>query len=219
MGQHSLACVRECSALLGLALALAIDAGDGILFSYRRMGSGGRLLPWAISPLRTLRDEFKRGRPAVAPAISDSRRGIGDFRRGESVISGVEGRRLFSPRSGTDSRARNGGGCAVIGAGFTVALRSCGNSSMERATTASVIDVESATAATLRPDAALCFASSVPVGCSSAGFFPTAYVGCFTVERPSPAVAAGEGCSSAAGYFTTGGGCSSPTATGSSTAA
>ncbi|RWV77832.1 hypothetical protein GW17_00061301 [Ensete ventricosum] len=47
---------------------------------------------------------------------------------GESAISSVEGRQLFSPRRGTDSRARNGGGCAAIGAGFTAALRSCDNS-------------------------------------------------------------------------------------------
>ncbi|RZS29424.1 hypothetical protein BHM03_00063155 [Ensete ventricosum] len=64
MGLRSLACVRECSALLGLALALAIGAGDGNLFSYRRVGSGGRLLPWAISPLRSHRGKYKRGRPA-----------------------------------------------------------------------------------------------------------------------------------------------------------
>ncbi|RRT47249.1 hypothetical protein B296_00052015 [Ensete ventricosum] len=44
LGQRSLACVRECSALLGLALALAIGVGDSSLFSYRRVGSGGRLL-------------------------------------------------------------------------------------------------------------------------------------------------------------------------------
>ncbi|RWV78092.1 hypothetical protein GW17_00061000 [Ensete ventricosum] len=68
---------------------------------------------------------------------------------GESAISGVEGRRLFSPRRGTDSRARNGGGCAAIGAGFTAALRSYGNSIVERATAASAIGVERATAATL----------------------------------------------------------------------
>ncbi|RZS12122.1 hypothetical protein BHM03_00043512 [Ensete ventricosum] len=61
----------------------------------------------------------------------------------------MEGPRLFSPRRGTDSRARNEGGCTVIGAGFTVALRSCGNSSVERATAASAIGVESATTATL----------------------------------------------------------------------
>ncbi|RWW37637.1 hypothetical protein BHE74_00057227 [Ensete ventricosum] len=82
MGLRSLACVRECSALLGLALALAIGAGDGNLISYRRVGSGGRLLPWAIPPLRSLRGE---GRPAVALAISDSRRGIGDFWRGRAA--------------------------------------------------------------------------------------------------------------------------------------
>ncbi|RZS25937.1 hypothetical protein BHM03_00059211 [Ensete ventricosum] len=93
MGQRSLACMRECSALLWLALALA--------------------------PLG-----------------------------GESAISGVEGWRLFSPRRGMDSRARNGGGCAAIGAGFTAALRSYGNSNVERATAASAIGVESATAAT-----------------------------------------------------------------------
>ncbi|RWV80947.1 hypothetical protein GW17_00057696 [Ensete ventricosum] len=69
------------------------------------------------------------------------------FPGGESAISGVEGRRLFSPRRGTDSRARNGGSCAAIGAGFTAA--SCGNSSVERATAASAIGVEGATAATL----------------------------------------------------------------------
>ncbi|RWW58554.1 hypothetical protein BHE74_00034570 [Ensete ventricosum] len=51
----------------------------------------------------------------------------------------VEGRRLFSPRRGTDSRARNGGGYAAIRAGFTVALRSCGNSSVERATAATLV--------------------------------------------------------------------------------
>ncbi|RWV86073.1 hypothetical protein GW17_00052074 [Ensete ventricosum] len=85
MGQRSLACMRECSTLLGLALALVIGVGDGSFFSYRRVGSGGRLLPWAISPLRSLRGEFKRGRPAVAPAISDSRQGIDDFRRGRVV--------------------------------------------------------------------------------------------------------------------------------------
>ncbi|RWV77043.1 hypothetical protein GW17_00062193, partial [Ensete ventricosum] len=44
MGQRSLACVHECPALLGLALALAIGARDGSLFSYRRVGSGGRFL-------------------------------------------------------------------------------------------------------------------------------------------------------------------------------
>ncbi|RZS07034.1 hypothetical protein BHM03_00037794, partial [Ensete ventricosum] len=56
MGLRSLACVRECSALLGLALALAlaIDAGDGNLLCLR-------LLPWAISPLRSLRGEWKAG--------------------------------------------------------------------------------------------------------------------------------------------------------------
>ncbi|RZS27487.1 hypothetical protein BHM03_00060962 [Ensete ventricosum] len=85
MGQRSLACVRECSALLGLALALAIGAGYGSLFSYQRVGSRGRLLPWAISPLRSLRCKFKRGRQAVAPAISDSRPGIDDFRRGRAA--------------------------------------------------------------------------------------------------------------------------------------
>ncbi|RWW38772.1 hypothetical protein BHE74_00055961 [Ensete ventricosum] len=84
---------------------------------------------------------------------------------------------------------------------------------------ASAIGVERATTAILRPDAALCFASSVPAGCSSAGFFPAACAGCFTAERPSPVVTAGEGCSSTAGYFTAGGGCSSPTAAGSSPAA
>ncbi|RRT38800.1 hypothetical protein B296_00028615 [Ensete ventricosum] len=67
----------------------------------------------------------------------------------ESAISGVEGLRLFSPRCGTDSRARNGGGCAAIVVGFTAALRSCGNSSVERATAASAIGVERATAAIL----------------------------------------------------------------------
>ncbi|RZS25444.1 hypothetical protein BHM03_00058636 [Ensete ventricosum] len=59
---------------------------------------------------------------------------------GESAISGVEGRRLFSPRSGTDSRARNGGGCAAIGAGFTAALPAA----TPRATAASAIGVERA---------------------------------------------------------------------------
>ncbi|RZS00320.1 hypothetical protein BHM03_00029993 [Ensete ventricosum] len=67
---------------------------------------------------------------------------------GELEISGVEGRRLFSPRHGTDCRARNGGGCAAIGAGFTATLRSCGNSSVERAMTASAIGVERATTTT-----------------------------------------------------------------------
>ncbi|RZS24665.1 hypothetical protein BHM03_00057762 [Ensete ventricosum] len=57
----------------------------------------------------------------------------------ESAISGVEGQRLFSPRCGTDSRARNDGGCAAIGAGFTAALRSCGNSSVERATAVTLV--------------------------------------------------------------------------------
>ncbi|RRT38650.1 hypothetical protein B296_00052110 [Ensete ventricosum] len=58
---------------------------------------------------------------------------------GESVILGVEGRRLFSLRRGTDSRARKGGGCATIRAGFIVALRSYGNSSVERATAATLV--------------------------------------------------------------------------------
>ncbi|RZS28631.1 hypothetical protein BHM03_00062253, partial [Ensete ventricosum] len=57
----------------------------------------------------------------------------------------VEGRRLFSPRRGTDFRARNGGGCAAIGAGFTAALPAA----TPRATAASAIGVERATAATL----------------------------------------------------------------------
>ncbi|RWV88380.1 hypothetical protein GW17_00049533 [Ensete ventricosum] len=84
------------------------------------------------------------------------------------------------------------------------------------------------------PNVALCFTyrSSVPERCSPASFFPVAFAGCFTAERPSSAAAgsftAGGGCSSsaaagsspaAAGYFTLGGGCSSLVATGSSPAA
>ncbi|RRT39415.1 hypothetical protein B296_00047771, partial [Ensete ventricosum] len=130
--QRSLAFVRECSALFGHALALAIGAGDD------RVGSVGRFLLYD----RSASNSSVEGRRSVLRSAIPG---------GESVISGMEGRQLFSPRHGTDSRARNGGGCTAIGAGFTVALRSCGNSSMERATAASAIDVESATAATLRP--------------------------------------------------------------------
>ncbi|RZR96097.1 hypothetical protein BHM03_00025058 [Ensete ventricosum] len=138
-GEWALACVRECSALLGLALA--ISAGDGSLFSYRRVGSGGRLLPWRFLLYdRSAVNSSVEGRWSLLRSVIPS---------GESAISGVYGRRLFSPRRGTDSRARNGGGCAAIGAGFTVALRSCGNSSVERATAASAIGVERATATTL----------------------------------------------------------------------
>ncbi|RRT63241.1 hypothetical protein B296_00027327 [Ensete ventricosum] len=116
MDQCSLACVRECSTLLGLvlALALAIGAGDCNLFSYRRAGSGGRLLPLAISPLRSFRaNSSVEGRRSLLGSVIPSM---------ESVISGVEGQRLFSPRRGTDSRARNDGGYAAIGAGFIAAL-------------------------------------------------------------------------------------------------
>ncbi|KAJ8459628.1 hypothetical protein OPV22_010109 [Ensete ventricosum] len=79
MGLRSLACVRECSALLGLALALAIDAGDGNLFPCACACdcSLGRFLLYDHSAAS--------GRPAVAPAISDSRPGIGDFRRGRAA--------------------------------------------------------------------------------------------------------------------------------------
>ncbi|RWW51571.1 hypothetical protein BHE74_00042079 [Ensete ventricosum] len=140
-GEWALACVHECSALLGLVLALAIGAGDGSLFSYRRVGSGGRLLPWRFLLYdRSAVNSSVEGRRSLLRSVIPGR---------ESVISGVEGRRLFSPRRGTDSRARNGGGCAAIGAGFTAALRSCGNSSVERATAASAIGVERATATTL----------------------------------------------------------------------
>ncbi|RRT31514.1 hypothetical protein B296_00057852 [Ensete ventricosum] len=141
MGLRSLACVHECSALLGLALALAIGAGDDNLFSYRRWAaegdcSLGRFLLYD----RTAANTSVEGRRLLLRSAIPGR---------ESTISGIEGRRLFSPRRGTDSRARNGGGCVAIGAGFTAALRSCGNSSVERATAASVIDVEGATTATL----------------------------------------------------------------------
>ncbi|RWV88381.1 hypothetical protein BHE74_00036916 [Ensete ventricosum] len=142
----------------------------------------------------------------------------------QSVIPGVEGGSFFSHRRGTASRARNGGGCVAIGVGFTTALRPCGKSGVERATTASAIGYSN------RPDAALYFAyrSSVLAG-SSAGFFPAASAGCFTTELPSQATAdsftTGRGCSpsavvgsylAATGYFTAGGGCSSPVAAGSS---
>ncbi|RZS23047.1 hypothetical protein BHM03_00055895 [Ensete ventricosum] len=132
MGLRSLACVRECSALLGLALALAIGAGDGNLYDC----SLGRFLLYD----HYARNTSVEGRRSLLRSAIPGR---------ESVITGVEGRRLFSPRRGTDSRARNGGSCAAIGAGFTAALRSCGNSSVERATAASAIGVEGATAATL----------------------------------------------------------------------
>ncbi|RZS08674.1 hypothetical protein BHM03_00039678 [Ensete ventricosum] len=136
MGQRSLACMRECSALLGLTLALAIGDGDDSLFSYRRVGSGGQFLLYDCSATNSsMEGRWSLLRSAIL--------GV------ESTISGVEGRRLFSRRRGTDSRARNGRGCAAIGAGFTAALRSCGNSSVERATTASAISVERATAVTL----------------------------------------------------------------------
>ncbi|RZR73670.1 hypothetical protein BHM03_00026817 [Ensete ventricosum] len=136
MGLRSLACVRECSALLGLALALAIDAGDGNLFPCACACdcSLGRFLLYDRSAANT----SVEGRRSLLRSAIPGR---------ESATSGVEGRRLFSPRRGTDSRARNGGSCAAIGAGFTAA--SCGNSSVERATAASAIGVEGATAATL----------------------------------------------------------------------
>ncbi|RZS21949.1 hypothetical protein BHM03_00054664, partial [Ensete ventricosum] len=109
MGQRSLACVLECSALLGLELALAIGTVDGSLFSYRRVGSRGRLLPWAILLYdRSAANSSMEGRRSLLRSAIPG---------GESAISGVEGRWLFSPRRGTDSRARNGGGCAAIGLG------------------------------------------------------------------------------------------------------
>ncbi|RRT64633.1 hypothetical protein B296_00040355 [Ensete ventricosum] len=138
MGLRSLACVRECSALLGLALALVIGAGDDNLFPCACACdcSLGRFLLYDRSAANT---SVEGRRSLLRSAIPDW----------ESAISGVEGRRLFSPRRGTDSRARNDGGYATIGAGFTTALRSCGNSSVERATAASAIGVERATPATL----------------------------------------------------------------------
>ncbi|RRT38469.1 hypothetical protein B296_00035530 [Ensete ventricosum] len=72
------ACVplRACvSALLCLGLHLRLRSTLGTTASSlteRRAGSEGRLLPWEISPLRSFRGEFKRGRPVVAPVISDS---------------------------------------------------------------------------------------------------------------------------------------------------
>ncbi|RZS16007.1 hypothetical protein BHM03_00047942 [Ensete ventricosum] len=100
--QGSLACVRECSGLLGLALALTIAAAEG---DY----SLGRFLLYDRSAANSSVEGWRSLLRSAIPS-------------GESVISGVEGQRLFSPRRGTDSRARNGGGCAAIGAGFTAAL-------------------------------------------------------------------------------------------------
>ncbi|RRT34914.1 hypothetical protein B296_00044724, partial [Ensete ventricosum] len=77
---------------------------------------------------------------AVASAIGNSTRGrtaiasaIGDLMRGTASS-------FFSPRRGTASRARNGGGCTAIGAGFIAALQSCDKSGVERVTAASVGD-------------------------------------------------------------------------------
>ncbi|RWV76937.1 hypothetical protein GW17_00062310, partial [Ensete ventricosum] len=50
-----------------------------------------------------------------------------------------KGGSFFSPRHGTASWVRNGGGCAAIGAGFTATLRSYGKSGVERVTAASAI--------------------------------------------------------------------------------
>ncbi|RRT32026.1 hypothetical protein B296_00050784 [Ensete ventricosum] len=47
---------------------------------------------------------------------------------------------LIDPYDFTQTWVRNGGGCAAIGAGFTVALRSYDKSVVERVTTASAID-------------------------------------------------------------------------------
>ncbi|RRT31419.1 hypothetical protein B296_00055926 [Ensete ventricosum] len=91
MGLPSLACMHECSALL--ALALGIGAGDGNLFSYRRVGSGGRLLRWAISPLRSLRGEWK----------ADSRSCDQRFQAGNQRF-----------------QAWKGGGSSPLGAGWTL---------------------------------------------------------------------------------------------------
>ncbi|RWW39038.1 hypothetical protein BHE74_00055665 [Ensete ventricosum] len=192
--------MRECSALLGLALALAIGAGDGSLFSYRRVGSGGRLLPWAISPLRSLHDEFKRekwwrlhcdwgwvhGRSAI---LRQLQRGKGDG--------------CFCNRRG------KGDGCHLSVERVVASSPLGGWLVVSRVSDA--MDASGQGHSTSHP----LFQREAPPLASSQR---PALVACFTTEHPSPAVTAGEGCSSAAGYFRAGEGCSSPTAAGSSPA-
>ncbi|RZS16036.1 hypothetical protein BHM03_00047973 [Ensete ventricosum] len=94
MGLRSLACVRECSALLGLVLA--IGAGDDNLFPCACACdcSLGRFLLYDRSAANT----SVEGRQSLLRSAIPDR---------ESANSGVEGWRLFSPRRGMDSRARN----------------------------------------------------------------------------------------------------------------
>ncbi|RRT36922.1 hypothetical protein B296_00042950 [Ensete ventricosum] len=89
-------CVRALLALV-LYLRLHLRSTLGTTTSFlteRRVGSGWRLLPWVISPLRSFCGYFRHGRTTVASAIGDSRCGKGGG--------------FFSPRRLAVSRARDG---------------------------------------------------------------------------------------------------------------
>ncbi|RRT34915.1 hypothetical protein B296_00044732 [Ensete ventricosum] len=189
-----------------LTLALAIGAGDNNLFPYRTMSGRGR------TAVASAIDDSKRGRMAIASGISD-------FRHGRAATSSPlgAGRPLWRETVAAALRL-------VLGSLLLYDPTANQTWKGQRLLLQSAI----------QPDTALCFAyrSSVPAGCSSAGFFPAASAGCFIAECPSPAAAgsftARGGCSSsvatgsslaAAGYFTAGGGCSSLAADGSSPAA
>ncbi|RWV80166.1 hypothetical protein GW17_00058605, partial [Ensete ventricosum] len=112
LGNGGKACVplRACvSALLCLGLRLRLRSTLGTATSSLACDcSLGRFLLYDRSAAKT----SVEGRRSLLRSAIPGR---------ESAISGVEGRRLFSPRRGTDSRVRNGGSCAAIGAGFTAA--------------------------------------------------------------------------------------------------
>ncbi|RRT44725.1 hypothetical protein B296_00036123 [Ensete ventricosum] len=116
--------------MLCLRLRSALGTAASFL-TERRAGSGRRFLLYD----RSAANSGMEGRSLLRSAIP----GVELQSLLRSAISGWKGGGFFSPRRGTTCRARNGGGCAAIGAGFTAALRSCGKSGVETATAASAI--------------------------------------------------------------------------------